>query len=49
MLTFSLSALQHNYKESTAGADASVEALKLYGIKLLTLAYLALHASSLAS
>ena len=37
----------HN-NESTAGADASVEALKLYDIKLLTLAYLALHASSLA-
>ncbi len=28
--------------ESTAGADASVEALKLYDVKLLTLAYLAL-------
>ncbi len=28
--------------ESTAGADASVEALKLYDMKLLTLAYLAL-------
>ena len=27
--------------ESTAGADASVEALKLYDMKLLTLAYLA--------
>ncbi len=25
--------------ESTAGADASVEALKLYDMKLLTLAY----------
>ncbi len=35
--------------ESTAGADASVEVLKLYDIKLLTLAYLALYASSLAS
>ncbi len=32
--------------ESTAGADASVEALNLYDMKLLTLAYLALHASS---
>ena len=33
------------YNESTAGADASVEALKLhyvYDMKLLTLAYLAL-------
>ncbi len=28
--------------ESTAGADASVKALKLYDMKLLTLAYLAL-------
>ncbi len=28
--------------ESTAGADASVE---LYGMKLITFAYLALHAS----
>ncbi len=27
--------------ESTAGADASVEALKLFDMKLLTLAYLA--------
>ncbi len=29
-------------QSSTVGADASVEALKLYDIKLLTLAYLAL-------
>ncbi len=28
--------------ESTAGADASVEALKLYDMKLFTLVYLAL-------
>ncbi len=30
---------------STVGADASVEALKLYDMKLLTLAYLALSRS----
>ncbi len=30
-----------NYNESTAGADASVKSLKLYDMKLLTLAYLA--------
>ncbi len=45
--------LRHDHcasvNESTAGADASVEALKLYDIKLHTLAYLALHASSLAT
>ncbi len=33
-------------KLSTAGADASVEALKLYDMKLLTLAYLALLRTS---
>ncbi len=32
---------EYCYNESTAGADASVEALKLYDMKLLTLAYLA--------
>ncbi len=31
----------NNYNESTAGADASVKSLKLYDMKLLTLAYLA--------
>ncbi len=30
--------IDHHYNESTAGADASVEALKLYHMKL-TLAY----------
>ncbi len=33
------------YNESTAGADASVEALKVYDMNLLTLAYLALLGS----
>ena len=33
---------EYCYNESTAGADTSVEALKLYDMKLLTLAYLAL-------
>ncbi len=32
--------------KSTAGADASVEALKLYNMKLLTLAYLSLLSSA---
>ena len=34
-----------NNNGSTVGADASVEALKLYDMKLLTLAYLALSRS----
>ncbi len=34
-----------NNNGSTVGADASVEALKVYDMKLLTLAYLALSRS----
>ncbi len=38
--------VEPNYNESTAGADASVEALKLYHMKLFTLADLLLGRSS---